>query len=63
MITQETMSRPAGPTPLAPKRDVRLVLCLSAQERERLTELARAAGHESLAAFIRARTLAPEVER
>lgn len=52
-----TPSRP-GTKPLTPHRPVKLQVCFSPDERARLDERARAAGYESAAAFIRARTLA-----
>ncbi len=51
-----TPSRP-GTKPLAPRRPVKLQICLSADERVRLDAQARAAGFETVAAFIRARTV------
>jgi len=51
-----TPSRP-GEKPLAPRRDIRLQICLSADERARLDAQARAEGFESVAAFVRARTI------
>lgn len=49
--------RRGGPARLAPKRDHKLQVLLSGEERMRLDELAQAAGYESAAAFIRAQTL------
>ncbi len=49
--------RKPGTKPLAPRRDIKLQVCLSAEERARLERQARAAGFESVAAFIRARTV------
>ncbi len=51
-----TPSRP-GTKPLTPHRPIKLQICLSAEERARLDAQARAAGYESAAAFIRARTV------
>ncbi len=51
-----TPARP-GTKPLAPRRDIKLQVCLSADERARLDAQARAAGYESVASYVRARTL------
>jgi len=53
-----TPSRP-GTKPLTPRRDIKLQVCFSAQERARLDAQARAAGFETVASYVRARTLAP----
>lgn len=54
--------RRGGPARLAPKRECKLQILLSAQERARLDELAQASGFESAASYVRARTLtAPTV--
>jgi len=51
-----------GARPLAPRRDIKLQVCLSAEERAQLDVQARAAGFETVAAYVRARTLgAPDV--
>jgi len=57
-----TISEPARrpgrpPNRLAPPRRERLQVAFSADERTRLDEQARADGYETIAAFIRARTL------
>lgn len=49
-------SRP-GTKPLTPHRPIKLQICLSADERARLDAQARAAGYESAASYIRARTV------
>ncbi len=46
-----------GVRPLAPRRDIKLQVCFSAEERVRLDAQARAAGFESVGAFIRDRTV------
>ncbi len=51
-----TPHRP-GTRPLAPKRNVKLTLCVSPNERARLDALAAAGGYESVSSLIRARTL------
>jgi len=51
-----TPHRP-GTRPLAPRRDVKLQVCLSADERARLEAQAAAGGYESVSSLIRARTL------
>ncbi len=53
----EWTPRPTGTRPLAPRRDVKLQICMSAQERALLEKLARAAGYETVAAYVRARTV------
>jgi len=40
-----------------PRRDIKVQVCYSAEERARLEKLARAAGFETLAAYVRARTV------
>ncbi len=55
-----TPSRP-GTKPLAPHRPVKLQVCFSAEERARLESQARAAGYESVASYVRARTLGQPV--
>lgn len=45
------------PARLGPSRPTRLQICLSPDERTRLDEQARAGGFESLAAYVRARTV------
>ncbi len=42
---------------LVPRRDIKVQVCYSADERARLEKLARAAGFETLAAYVRARTV------
>jgi len=56
-MTPQTSRRP-GATPLAPRRDVKLQVCFSSDERARLERQARAAGFESVASYVRARTVA-----
>jgi len=56
-MTPQTPSRP-GATPLAPRRDIKLQVCFSSDERARLEKQARAAGFESVASYVRARTVA-----
>lgn len=56
-----TDDRRGGAAPLAPRRDKKLQITLSAEERALLDKAARAAGFESAAAFIRARTLGAAV--
>lgn len=56
-----TDDRRGGAAPLAPKRDKKLQITLSEEERALLDKAARAAGFESAASFIRARTLGPVV--
>ncbi len=51
-----TPNRP-GTKPLAPRRDIKLQICLSAAERARLDRQARAAGYETVASYVRARTI------
>ena len=46
---------------IAPRRPLKLQICLSVDERRRLYELARAAGHDSLSAYLRACALRPAV--
>lgn len=48
-----------GTRPLAPHRPIKLQICLSPEERAQLDAQARAAGYETVAAFVRARTLGP----
>lgn len=58
--TTETLTRlpgRAGMRALAPHWPLKLQVCLSSEERVRLDEAARAAGFETVAAFVRARTL------
>ncbi len=55
-VVEWTPRRP-GTRPLAPRRDIKLQICVSAQERARLETLARAAGYETVAAYVRARTV------
>jgi len=52
----------AGVRPLAPRRDIKLQVCFSAEERVRLDAQARAAGFESAAAFIRDRTVGQQCQ-
>jgi hypothetical protein len=40
-------------------RPIKIQVCLSEDERVRLSTLARAAGHEAISAYVRARTLGP----
>jgi len=54
----DTTPRRPGATPLAPRRDVKLQVCFSSDERARLERQARAAGFESVASYVRARTVA-----
>jgi len=57
-IVSEPARRPGRPpNRLAPPRRERLQVAFSADERARLDEQARAGGYESIASFIRARTL------
>lgn len=42
---------------LVPRRDIKVQVCYSAEERARLETLARAAGYDTLAAYVRARTV------
>ncbi len=42
----------------SPRRDIKVQVCYSAEERARLETLARAAGYDTLAAYVRARTVA-----
>jgi hypothetical protein len=42
---------------IAPRRPVKVQICLTPQERVLLSECARAAGFESVSGFVRARTL------
>ena len=42
---------------ITPRRPIKLQVCLTPQERTQLGEQARAAGYETLSAFVRARTL------
>ncbi len=51
-----TPNRP-GTRPLAPRRDIKLQVCLSADERARLETQARARGFETVAAYVRSATL------
>lgn len=51
-----TPNRP-GTKPLAPRRDIKLQVCFSPDERARLDRQARAGGYETVAAYVRARTL------
>ncbi len=51
-----TPSRP-GTKPLTPHRPIKLQICLSADERTRLDAQARAAGYETVASYVRARTV------
>jgi hypothetical protein len=44
---------------IAPPQPIKLQVCLSAEEQARLSEQARAAGFETVSAFVRARTLGP----
>jgi len=55
-VVEWTPSRP-GTKPLAPRRQVKLQICLSAAERTRLDAQARAAGYETVSSYVRARTL------
>ncbi len=50
--------RRPGTKPLAPRRDIKVQVCFSADERARLEREARAAGYETVAAYVRARTVA-----
>jgi len=52
--TDQGMSRP---TRIGPRRPERLQICLSPEERAALDTQARAGGYESVAAYVRARTL------
>lgn len=47
----------AGVKPLTPHRPIKLQICLSTEERARLEKQARAAGFESVGAYVRARTV------
>jgi hypothetical protein len=47
------------PTRITPRRPVKMQVCLTPAERVRLSEQARAAGFETVSAFVRARTLGP----
>jgi hypothetical protein len=42
---------------LSPRRDIKVQVCYSAEERARLEKLARAAGFDTIAAYVRARTV------
>ena len=44
---------------ITPRRPVKLQVCLTPDERVRLSEQARAAGFETVSAFVRAATLGP----
>ena len=44
---------------ITPHRPVKVQICLTPTERERLSEQARLAGFETVSAFVRARTLGP----
>jgi hypothetical protein len=55
-VLEWTPRRP-GTRPLAPRRDIKLQICVSAQERAQLERQARASGYESVAAYVRARTV------
>jgi hypothetical protein len=44
---------------IGPRRPVKVQVCLTPAERVRLSEQARAAGFETVSAFVRARTLGP----
>ncbi len=54
MAAPPVLSRPER---IGPRRPERLQIALSVEERRRLAENAQQAGYESVAAFIRARTL------
>jgi hypothetical protein len=47
------------PERITPHRPVKLQVCLSVEERRQLSEQARAAGYDTVSAFVRARTLGP----
>jgi len=51
-----TPARP-GTKPLTPRRTIKLQVCLSADERARLDERARSAGFETIASYVRSRTV------
>ena len=64
--TADTLTRLPGRTgqrALAPHRPLKLQVCLSSEERVRLDVEARAAGFETIAAFVSARTLGRSAER
>ncbi len=46
-----------GVRPLAPRRDLKIQICLSHEERALLDACARAAGFESVAGYVRSRAL------
>jgi hypothetical protein len=47
------------PERLSSRRPVKLQICLTPDERVQLAERARAAGYDTVSAFVRARTLGP----
>jgi hypothetical protein len=58
MDTKDTCSAALErPGRITPRRPFKVQVCLSEDERVRLSEQARAAGFETLSAFVRARTL------
>ncbi len=60
-VAEWTPNRP-GTRPLAPRRDIKLQVCLSADERARLETQARARGYESVAAYVRSATLGQPID-
>lgn len=50
------------PHRIAPRRPLKVQICLTPQERAQLSERAQASGFETLSAFVRARTLGPAGE-
>jgi hypothetical protein len=44
---------------ITPHRPVKVQICLTPDERAQLAERARAAGYDTVSAFVRARTLGP----
>ena len=50
------LERPHGRR-LTPHRPVKVQICLTAEERARLAEQARANGYESMSSYVRARTV------